>query len=87
MKKLTNIHAAFAPPRGSRVLAAVPCHATSAGSVPAKVSMSRPRLQRRWASDAAGRLVCSWSEALPLKDQSIIRRGRSRAGAAIPMAA
>ncbi|QXX76308.1 hypothetical protein MHY1_03148 [Methylovirgula sp. HY1] len=87
MKMLTNIHAAFAPPRGSRMLAAAPCHATSARSVPVKASVSRPRLQRRWASDAAGHLVCAWSEASPPQDQSTIRRGRSRAGAAIFMAA
>ena len=89
MNKLTNIHAAFAPLPDRRESPAVaPFHATSARNASPKAVVSRPGLRRSWARDEAGYLVCSWSEASsPTQDQSIGRRGRCRAGAAISMAA
>ena len=87
MNKLTNIHihAAFAPLRGSRAVAAF--HAPSVCNAQAQAAMPRPELQCNWASDAAGRLVCSWSEASPPQDRSSVRRGPCRVGAAISLAA
>ena len=90
MNKLTNIHtyAAFAPLRGSRAFAAVaPFHAPSVCNAQAQAAMPRPGLQCSWVSDAAGHLVCSWTEASPPQDRSVIRRGPCRVGAALSVAA
>lgn len=87
MNKLMNIHAAFTPLRNRSIVAAGGSFpATFARNAPAQAGAPRA-LQCSWTSDAAGHLVCSWSEPASPQDQSITRRGSGRVGAAISMAA
>lgn len=88
MNKLMHIHAAVLPLRDSRPPAAAGALRSAFGRKAPAPAAARPRgLQCTWVKDAAGGLVCAWSEASPTQDQSIIRRGTSRAGAAVSMAA
>ncbi len=82
MNKLTNIPAAFAPLRGgSAVAAGVPFRSPSAGFA-GRAPAARRGLRCSWVRDAAGHLVCSWSEPSPIPDHSISWRGLGRAAAA-----
>lgn len=89
MKKLTNIHAAFAPPRDGGTVASV---ASFRAPAPAAVRKLPPRatsgsLHCIWTKDRDGHLVCAWSDASSTEDHSSTWRGMSRASAAMLMAA
>jgi hypothetical protein len=82
MTKLTNIFAALAPLHGRALAATAPLRRVV--SVP-RLSLSRSPLRCNWVKDAAGHLVCAWTDgvradASQSDDQSINRRGFGCAG-------
>jgi hypothetical protein len=93
MIKLTNDHAAVAPLRG----AFAPLRDSGGGATvvalysTARIVVRKPArpnpLRCVWSKDAAGHLVCSWSDDSTTETYSIGGRGLSRAGAAMRMAA
>ncbi len=88
MKKLTIIHAAFAPLRDGGAVASVASFRAPAPTAVRK--LLRPtsgRLHCIWTKDTDGHLVCAWSDASSTEDHSRSGRGMGRAGAAMPMAA
>jgi hypothetical protein len=92
MMKLTNIHAAFAPPHRNAAQAprvgkgpvspGVSLHAISNRHVLDTRKPHRRGLSCSWAKDAAGHLICAWSEP-SIDDQPIRWRGFCRASVAM----
>lgn len=96
MNKLTNFHAAPAPLHGGGAFAAAtPLRSTSLGYAPGAAPAKRG-LRCSWTKDAAGHLVCVWTDADAEEpcaldqsnaEQNSSWRGLGRAGAALARAA